>query len=297
MLSIALMLSMAGLCRANEAATLTIKVNPAKIAQGDPFVVRITYPTDTSNTTGRALPLGAFYGKLLTFSGCGAGCYEAIGSAPIEIMPGSYTIDLNIDGDIINTPLNIGKGKFPATNITLKASLVNLSHDNRKRVQSEEAEMLEIISALTEKQWKGKFIMPLGGSHSTAFGTKRTINKSTKQVHDSLDIRGVMGSPIKASNNATVIALREYLLGGKTMILDHGHGIYSIYMHLSKFVAAQGEKVQKSQIIGVVGSTGRSTGAHLHYNIKINRQSANPVSMTSLPIYDKQIFDTQKKGN
>ena len=284
---IALLLLPVKVTAADEAATATISVTPMEIAQGDPFVVRIAYPPESRHTPKGIIPMGAFYGNLLAFSDCGSGCYEAISSAPLDISPGSYNIDLNIDGDIIEAPLSVHKGKFTSTNLTLPAKLVNLSPDNEQRHRQEEAEMLDIISTATDKQWTGRFIMPLPGSHSTAFGARRTINKSIKQVHDSLDIRGAAGAPIKASNRGTVVALREYLLGGKTMILDHGQGIYSIYMHLSRFIATEGQQVEKSEVIGLVGSTGRSTGPHLHYNIRINRRSANPVSMTALPLNGK----------
>jgi murein DD-endopeptidase MepM/ murein hydrolase activator NlpD len=125
---------------------------------------------------------------------------------------------------------------------------------------------------------------PLENDISLRFGTKRIMNRKMISVHRGVDIRGKKGEQIRASNNGRIVLAGELFLGGNTIIIDHGQGIYSIYMHLSKFNSDVNDSVSRGDVIGHVGSTGRSTGPHLHFGIKVNTISVNPFSLIRLPL-------------
>ena len=124
--------------------------------------------------------------------------------------------------------------------------------------------------------------MPLANEISTAFGTRRIINDKVMSSHRGLDIRGKTGEPVRASNNGRVVLAQDLFYGGNTVVLDHGQGIYTIYMHLSHFKVQEREMVSKGETVGLVGSTGRSTGPHLHFGVKVQNISVNPLSFTRL---------------
>jgi hypothetical protein len=255
-----------------------LSVTPREIPEGSPFLVRIL----DSGLSER--PTGAFSGRRLSFSPCGKGCYEAIGIAPLGLTPGDYNIKLSAGTGIESLGLRVLKGQFGSQSLTIPPDKVNLSPEDKARANAEAAEMRALWRKRTGKLWEGSFIMPLEGEFSTGFGVRRTINKTKLSIHSGVDIRGGYGTPVKAANNGIVVMASDTFYGGNTIILDHGQGVYTVYMHMQEFKAGLDEIVSKGDIIGLVGSTGRSTGPHLHYTIKVDRKSANPAHMAALPL-------------
>ena len=119
---------------------------------------------------------------------------------------------------------------------------------------------------------------------STEFGVKRIMNKKKTSVHRGMDFRGATGTPVKALNAGKVVLADDLFYGGNTLIIDHGMGLYSVYMHLSKINVAHGSRVGKGQLVGLVGSSGRATGPHLHLSVKLNGISVNPESLFKLKL-------------
>jgi murein DD-endopeptidase MepM/ murein hydrolase activator NlpD len=123
-------------------------------------------------------------------------------------------------------------------------------------------------------------MLPLENETSTLFGTKRILNKKRVSVHKGLDIK--WEEEVKASNSGRVVLAEELFFGGNTIILDHGQGIYTIYMHLSEFNITPEDIISKGDVIGLVGSSGRSTGPHLHFGVKVLNINTNPISLVKL---------------
>jgi murein DD-endopeptidase MepM/ murein hydrolase activator NlpD len=132
--------------------------------------------------------------------------------------------------------------------------------------------------------WKGKFIPPLSTSISSPFGVIRVINQGEDSRHRGVDYRGSKGKPIRAINTGIVVLSEELFYGGNTVMINHGGGVYSIYMHLSEFRVKEGDRIKKSDVIGLVGATGRATGPHLHLSVRVRGKSVNPESLFSLPL-------------
>jgi murein DD-endopeptidase MepM/ murein hydrolase activator NlpD len=168
--------------------------------------------------------------------------------------------------------------------MSLPEEKVSLSPEDLERVERENERLQGIFETVTERLWEGIFMLPLENDISMGFGTKRIMNRKMISVHRGMDIRGKEGEHIKASNNGRIVLAEELFLGGNTIIIDHGQGLYSIYMHLSKFNSDLNDSVSRGDVIGYVGSTGRSTGPHLHFGVKANTISVNPFSLTRLPL-------------
>jgi murein DD-endopeptidase MepM/ murein hydrolase activator NlpD len=258
------------------AKVLRIEVSPKKINPGDAFVINVR------NAKTSLLPTASLSGKEFYFSDCGNGCSQAIGAVDIETKPGYYIIRLKAGAKTKNLKLYVRKARFPKTELTLPEDKVFLSPEDLDRTKSESKRLEEIFQRLSDKLWDGSFIKPLENYLITAFGAERIMNGKWVSVHKGVDIKGHEGDKVKASNNGRVITAEELFFGGKTIVLDHGQGIYTIYMHLLRMDVNPGDIVSKGGVIGFVGSSGRSTGPHLHFGAKVLNISVNPVSLWNL---------------
>lgn len=219
-----------------------------------------------------------------SFSSCGEGCYVAIGAVDIKTKPGRYTVKVKIGEKGKNLNMVVMKKRFPKVKICLPDEKVILSPEDLNRVEGENERLGEIFKTVSDRMWDGGFILPLENSISTVFGTNRLMNGKLTSVHKGVDIKGKEGEEIHASNSGRVVFEDELFFGGKSVILDHGQGIYTVYMHLSKFMAKYGDDVSKGEVIGYVGSTGRATGPHLHFGAKVMNINTNPVSLMKLEL-------------
>ncbi|MGE5421691.1 MAG: M23 family metallopeptidase [Ignavibacteriales bacterium] len=124
--------------------------------------------------------------------------------------------------------------------------------------------------------WTGTFIRPAVGRISTQFGTLRTVNKSSTSRHSGIDIALAAGSPVRASQSGVVTLAMPLNISGNTVFVDHGCQLFSIYYHLSKITVKKGQIVKPGDLIGKVGSTGFSTGPHLHWSMELNHVYVDP---------------------
>ncbi len=254
------------------------EVLPPEINPGDAFIIKIT-DIKTSQ-----LPVVVLNEKTLYFSSCGASCFIAIGAVGIDSEPGAYVIQITAGAKKMNLDLVVKHADFQTINLTLPDDKVVLSPENLRRAKREGEKLKSIWSITSDKLWQGNFSRPLKNDISTTFGTKRILNKKKVSVHRGIDVRGKNGEEVKASNRGRVVLAEELFFGGNTIILDHGQGIYTIYMHLSKFNAGPGDVVSKGDVIGLVGSSGRATGPHLHFGVKALNINVNPVSFVELDL-------------
>jgi murein DD-endopeptidase MepM/ murein hydrolase activator NlpD len=252
------------------------EISPSEIKPGDAFVIKIN-GTNTSH-----LPAASLKGRRFYSSRCGESCFSAIGTVGIRTKPGSYTIKLRVGNKTKNLQLIVTQNSFTTIKFTLPDKQVFLSKKDLKMVKKENKRLKQIFQKVSQSYYEGSFILPLENDISTLFGTKRILNEKWISIHKGVDVTGKDGEEVKASNNGRVALAEELFFGGNTVILDHGLGIYTIYMHLSNFNVNVGEMVSKSDIIGFVGSSGRSTGPHLHFGVKVMNMSANPVSLIEL---------------
>lgn len=260
------------------AKTLHVEIAPKKIGQGDVFFIKVSN-VKTSQVPSASLGNNEFY-----FSSCGEGCYIAIGAAEITSKPGPHIVKLKVGRRQKNLRLSVKKIKFPMLKLTLPEDKVILNPEDLDRTKSEDIRLGEIFQSVSDKLWEGRFISPLRNELSTAFGTERIMNGKWVSIHKGVDIKGKEGEEVKASNKGRVVLAEGLFFGGNTVIVDHGQGICTIYMHLSKIEVNPGATVSKGEVIGFVGSSGRSSGPHLHFGAKVMNIPVNPVSLTELKL-------------
>ncbi|MBA5249606.1 MAG: M23 family metallopeptidase [Gammaproteobacteria bacterium] len=120
------------------------------------------------------------------------------------------------------------------------------------------------------------FIRPVPGVTTSPFGIKRLYNGQPRNPHTGIDYAGATDTPIKAPADGKVILAGKYFFNGNAIFLDHGQGLVSVYIHMNKRIAKQGQMVKKGETIGTIGQTGRATGPHLHWGVYLNRTTVNP---------------------
>lgn len=180
---------------------------------------------------------------------------------------------------------NVRDIEFPVTNKdyeTQHIRLKNQSHvtpdpEQVKRYQREYAEQMEAYSSFRANIPSNISLdKPVDGRLSSPFGLRRFFNGEERNAHSGLDFAVPNGTPIKAPANGVVTIVADYFFNGKTVFIDHGQGLITMYCHLSEFDVQVGDVVDRGQVIGRVGATGRATGPHLHWNVSLNNARVDP---------------------
>ena len=127
--------------------------------------------------------------------------------------------------------------------------------------------------------WKKDFILPLKSKITSPFGTKRIYNGSLKSYHSGTDFKAIKNTKILAANAGKVVISQNRFYAGNSIVLDHGHGIYTGYYHLSTLDKKVGELVKRGEVLGLSGSTGRVTGPHLHFSAKVHGITVDPLQL------------------
>jgi murein DD-endopeptidase MepM/ murein hydrolase activator NlpD len=206
----------------------------------------------------------------------------------LTIRPGDYFLELNIkyeDGLIFGKKykLTVKDKQFRIQHLTVDPRYIHLTREDLARVQRESVLLREVyMKSSKEKLWNGSFIEPINSEINSPFGLRRTFNNQPRGRHSGVDLQAGMGAPIKSSNRGKVVLARNLFFAGNCVIIDHGLDIFSIYCHLSKISVQEGEIVEKGHIIGLAGATGRVTGPHLHWSIKVGGINIAPFSLLYL---------------
>jgi murein DD-endopeptidase MepM/ murein hydrolase activator NlpD len=176
--------------------------------------------------------------------------------------------------------VQVEPGGFEVQHLTLPQELVDLKGEALKRVLAENKRLMEIFSQVRpERLWHLPFIKPVDGPITGAFGLRRIINGQDRSPHNGVDIGAQLGADVGACNSGMVVFAQELYLCGKTIIIDHGFGLYSMYFHLSEMRVKEGDKVAIGDCIGLVGATGRVTGPHLHWGIRLQGARVDPSAL------------------
>ena len=190
--------------------------------------------------------------------------------------------------------LKVEDGKYAKEEITVSKSKVNpRAKEVKNRISKEYHEAMKIYGTVTPKSYiDSKFILPLDSFITSDFGKARTYNGSLKGYHSGTDFRAKVGTPLVASNDGIIALVKDRFYSGGTVLINHGQGIYTCYFHMSAFDVKIGERVKKGQVIGLSGVSGRVTGPHLHFAVRINTVQVDPLQFIEL--MNKNIFKTKE---
>jgi murein DD-endopeptidase MepM/ murein hydrolase activator NlpD len=256
---------------AGVASAQRCAVSPAQVKLGE--TLRITCPADFTSAK-----LNDRTAKLyLQPNG------RRFGLLPISVKdaPGTFSllISRSDDGPPQSLPVIIRKTIFPSQNVKLAPEIEGL-HST-----PEEMALLETFrDAISEtRSWADPLAPPVSGCMTSPFGVKRLHNgKPTGEYHGGVDQRTPEGEAIRAVAAGTITFAKQFNVLGNAVAIDHGQGLESMYLHMSRLVVAPGAAVQRGDILGYAGSTGRSTGPHLHWVLYVNGVNVNPAQWVKL---------------
>jgi murein DD-endopeptidase MepM/ murein hydrolase activator NlpD len=173
---------------------------------------------------------------------------------------------------------------YPTTELTVEPGYVDLSPENQERAAREARETAAIYATVTpERYWRESFAVPIPGTTSgNNFGHRRVFNGQARDPHSGADLRATTGTPIHAANRGRVVLAKDLFFSGNAVFIDHGLGVYSVYLHLSEIRVEPGQMLEKGELLGLAGATGRVTGPHLHWGVRVQNARVDPFSLLAL---------------
>jgi murein DD-endopeptidase MepM/ murein hydrolase activator NlpD len=253
---------------------------PKVAKQGDVCLIRASGPAFLKSAHGQ------FSGKGFSMvRNNETGAYEGLIGIDMSTRPATYEIKVfatdrndRVYSSVLS--LRVKKVDFGTQTLSLPPSMVDLDAKTLERANEETRKLEALFQTFRdERLWKSAFVRPVEGEISTGFGLNRIINGQQRSQHTGVDLRAEEGTSVLASNDGVVVLVDELFFSGTSVILDHGWGLYSMYFHLSEALVKEGDLIRAGAILGRVGSTGRSTGSHLHWGIRINGARVDPLSL------------------
>lgn len=258
---------------------LTTAMTILSVAQGD--AVRLSYPDRTRIESASV----DWQDRNVPMVRSGEAWITVIG-ADLDVAPGDYPLSATFaygDGRRVERTdmLTVTSKSFPLTRLTVEPQYVELSPADAERAAEESQRLASLFARIRpEKLWEGGFAVPIDGGEGSNFGHRRVFNDQPRNPHSGADIAAVEGTPIHATNRGRVVETGDYFFNGNTVIVDHGLGVYSVYLHLSRIDVEIGQMVDRGEVLGLVGATGRVTGPHLHWGFRVQNARVDPFSMT-----------------
>jgi murein DD-endopeptidase MepM/ murein hydrolase activator NlpD len=177
-------------------------------------------------------------------------------------------------------PMTIVARTFPARRITVAPKFVDPPASEMARIESERKAADAIFASSTpERFWRQPFVVPVPGTATSSFGRRTILNGEPRGQHTGTDFQAATGTPVVAPNRGRVALAADHYFPGRTIIIDHGLGVYSYLAHLSEFTVAEGALVERGQRVALSGATGRVTGPHLHWTMRIGSARVDPLGL------------------
>jgi murein DD-endopeptidase MepM/ murein hydrolase activator NlpD len=212
------------------------------------------------------------------------------GLVPVDVgaPAGRQTLELQArtsDGRTLarSYPIVIATRTFPARRITVAPRFVDPPSSELARIEAERAAVEAIFAAQgPERLWTRSFVAPVPGASTSSFGRRTILNGTPRGQHTGTDFQAPTGTAVVAPNRGRIALARDHYFPGRTIIIDHGLGLYSYLAHLSSFGVAEGAMVERGQEIARSGATGRVTGPHLHWTMRIGSARVDPLSLVDV---------------
>jgi murein DD-endopeptidase MepM/ murein hydrolase activator NlpD len=261
-------------------AIVALAVTAVSAQQGQ--AVRLSLPDEPGIQSAEI----HWQGKTIPYSHVGNDWITVIG-VDLEMKPGSYSGEIRItkDGAVEEQKISVTVKavKFPIERLQVADAFVQLSPENTERALREQKEIDEIQNMVSGVAlWQEPFISPIPGGVGSNFGKRRVFNGESRNPHGGADLKATVGTPVRATNRGRVVLAKNLFFTGNTVIVDHGLGIYTLYAHLSRIDVEQDAIVERAQVIGLAGATGRVTGPHLHWGARVQNKRVDPFSLVNL---------------
>jgi murein DD-endopeptidase MepM/ murein hydrolase activator NlpD len=278
-LSVALAIS-SGLILPDAASQIAVTARARSIRPGELVVLTMVPPAGA-----QVLHVRVFDRDLPAFKADGK-TWQVLVGIDLATAPGTYDVTISADNsDAARTtyPLVVKPRTFPTRTLTVDEAFVNPPPEALKQIEQDTRVMNRVwASGAAVKLWTGAFVLPVPDPANSRFGTRSVLNGQPRSPHSGADFLSPEGRPVKAPNAGHVVFAGSQYFTGNTIVIDHGLGLFSLFAHLSHMVANVGDDVLTGAVIGEVGATGRVTGPHLHWTVRLNGARVDPLSLIAL---------------
>jgi murein DD-endopeptidase MepM/ murein hydrolase activator NlpD len=270
---------------AKAVAIWSVQWQPALLVNGSPVLFQVKSPSRLKSLSGKWLEHDISFALNPKSKN-----WNVIAGIGLSVKPGVYTLSLNgmtpSGKDVsFERRVSVGAGKYRTTTITVESKYTAPSPEQLEIINRDKQIKQETFKKVSsDREWAGVFKPPLDAPFSDIFGTQRTFNGQVRSVHEGLDFAAVAGTPVTALNSGTVLLARPLYFEGNCVVLDHGQGLLTLYLHLSEFKVKEGDKVERGQELGLVGGTGRASGPHLHIAVRWQGVYLDPATLLKMKL-------------
>jgi murein DD-endopeptidase MepM/ murein hydrolase activator NlpD len=265
----------------DSAGGVSMTLTPARLENGSPCLITVALNEEASAVTGK------WQGHPVAFfSSADHRTWFALAGVDVEVTPGTYplTMDATLkDGTqrTLHQDVSVAEAPYEKVPLSVPDKFVEPNAAALKKIAADKiVKDKAFANSASKPQWTGNFLPPLHQApQSDSFGNQRIFNGKLASVHRGLDYRAKPSTPVAAINSGRVVLAQPLYFEGGCVVIDHGLGLMSVYMHLSKIQVAVGRKVRRGQIIALSGATGRATGPHLHLGVRWQGSYLDPVKL------------------
>jgi hypothetical protein len=277
----------------------SVRWSPERVVEGTVFAVIVAGGDPAVHEA-----TGAFGGERLHFSASADGALVALAAAPLDSVGGvQLRLDLVLqDGrtSIHTVDVPVEAGAYRMERLTVSPQFGRPQPPEIQARIREEGARARAVSARSHespRMWEPPFLAPRESRVTSGFGHGRMFNDEVQSRHTGTDFAGAVGAPIRAPARGVVALVNDFYLGGGVIYLDHGAGLVTAYLHLSAKDVAEGDVVERGQLIGRVGATGRVTGPHLHWIVRYGAHTVDGLSLLAFdPGADAGVERSQDAG-
>lgn len=283
----ALFMSVSGLCVGaspkSPRAARAIAWQPVKLVNGSPVLFQVPASNRIQKISG------IWLGHRLDFF-MAANSWYALGGVPVGTNPGAYELKLtetSAGGETIELTrkIKIMRANYPRITVKVAKQFTEPNPEQLRDINADkEVKQKTFAIETAERLWHGPFVSPVSAPISDVFGTARVFNQEVQSRHLGLDFSAPSGTPVHAINSGTVILARQLYFEGGFVVIDHGQGLFSLYLHLSDFRVKEADQVESGQLIATSGASGRATGPHLHLAVRWQGVYLDPAPLLRLTI-------------
>ena len=266
---------------AGAADSIRTSVSARADQPGELLVLTLTTPAHADALTVRAFDRDTTAFQVDAFT------WRALVGIDLGTPAGRYPVSIAAHSGGLTqraaTAIVVAQRNFPTRRLQVEPAFVSPPPDVQSRI-AREAEDLDRVwkQSAPSRLWSGAFVPPVPGPATSAFGSRSIFNGQPRSPHSGGDFLSPAGTPVQAPNAGRVVMARDLYFTGSVVVLDHGLGLFSLLAHLSAIDVHEGDSVVAGQRVGLVGATGRVTGPHLHWAVRVGGARIDPLSLLAV---------------
>jgi murein DD-endopeptidase MepM/ murein hydrolase activator NlpD len=261
-------------------SSVSVSVSARAVQPGELVLLKIKTPANTPSVRVRGM--GREYPAFIESSME----WGALVGIDLDVKPGRYDLSVvagEAATDQATYRLVVLPKKFATRQLTVDPAFVNPPAEAQARIRAD-AERLNRVwaSSSAMRLWSGKFVRPVTAPANSAFGSRSVFNGESRNPHGGADFSSLAGTPVRSPNAGRIVVAADLYFTGNTVVIDHGLGLFSLFAHLQSIDVREGDTVVTGQFVGDVGATGRVTGPHLHWTVRVNDARVDPMSLLAV---------------